>query len=40
LEKIKQAAADEMGKLTGGLDMGGLTDTLSQLGLGNNSGQS
>ena len=36
LDKIRQGAADEMGKLTGGLDMGGLTDTLSQLGLGNN----
>jgi DNA-binding YbaB/EbfC family protein len=39
LEKIRQAAADEMGKLTGGLDMGAMTDTLSQLGLGNNGGQ-
>ena len=38
LEKIKQAAADEMEKLTGGLDMSGLSDTLSQLGLGNNGG--
>lgn len=38
LEKIKQAAADEMGKLTGGLDMSGLNDTLSQLGLGNGGG--
>jgi DNA-binding YbaB/EbfC family protein len=38
LEKIKQAAADEMGKLTGGLDMSGLTDTLSQFGLGNGNG--
>jgi DNA-binding YbaB/EbfC family protein len=40
LEKIKQAAADEMGKLTGGLDMSGLNDTLSQLGLGNSRGPS
>ena len=40
LEKIKQAAADEMGKLTGGLDMSGLNDTLSQLGLGNSGGPS
>jgi len=38
LDKIKQAAADEMGKLTGGLDMSGLNDTLSQLGLGNSNG--
>jgi len=27
-----------MGKLTGGLDMSGLTDTLSQFGLGNSNG--
>jgi hypothetical protein len=38
LEKIKQAAADEMGKLAGGIDMSSLNDTLSQLGLGNNGG--
>ena len=38
LDKIKQAAADEMGKLTGGLDMSGLNETLSQLGLGNSDG--
>jgi len=38
LEKVKQAAADEMGKLAGGLDMSSLNDTLSQLGLGNNAG--
>ena len=38
LEKIKQAVADEMGKLTGGLDISGLNDTFSQLGLGNNNG--
>ena len=40
LEKIKQTVADEMGKLTGGLDMSGLSDTLSQLGLGNSGGSS
>ena len=38
LEKIKQAATYEMGKLTGGLDMSGLNETLSQLGLGNSDG--
>ena len=38
MDKIKQAAAEEMGKLTGGLDMSGLNDTLSQLGLGNSNG--
>jgi DNA-binding YbaB/EbfC family protein len=38
LEKVKQTAADEMGKLTGGLDLSGLNDTLSQLGLGNSGG--
>jgi DNA-binding YbaB/EbfC family protein len=38
LEKIKHAAADEMGKLTGGLDISGLNDTLSQLGLGSSGG--
>jgi DNA-binding YbaB/EbfC family protein len=38
MDKIKQATADEMGKLTGGLDMSGLNDTLSQLGLGNSGG--
>jgi|SRR5579863_4488197 len=38
LEKIKQAAADEMGKLAGGIDMSSLNDTLSQLGLGNSGG--
>ena len=40
LEKIKQTVADEMGKLTGGLDMSGLSDALSQLGLGNSGGSS
>ena len=39
LEKVKQATADEMEKLTGGLDMSGLRDALSQLGLGNNGEQ-
>lgn len=34
LDKIKQAAADEMGKLTNGMDMSGLNETLSKLGLG------
>ncbi len=38
LEKIKQLAAEEMGKLAGGIDMAGLNDTLSQLGLGNSDG--
>ena len=38
LEKIKQATADEMGKLAGGIDMSSLNDTLSQLGLGNSGG--
>lgn len=32
-EKIKLATAEEMGKLTGGMDISGLSDTLSQLGL-------
>ena len=40
LEKIKQTVADEMGKLTGGLDISGLNDTFSQLGLGNSGGSS
>jgi nucleoid-associated protein EbfC len=34
LEKSKQAAAEEMGKLTNGLDLGGMTDSLSKMGLG------
>lgn len=38
LDKIKQAAAEEMGKLAGGIDMSSLNDSLAQLGLGNNSG--
>lgn len=38
LEKIKQATADEMGKLAGGIDMSSMKDTLSQLGLGNSDG--
>jgi len=37
LEKIQQAATDEMGKLTGGLDVSHLNDALSRLGLGNNN---
>ncbi|MBI3863548.1 MAG: YbaB/EbfC family nucleoid-associated protein [Planctomycetia bacterium] len=38
LDKVKQAAAEEMGKLTGGLDMPGIGDALSKLGLGNGAG--
>ena len=38
LEKVKLAAADEMGKLAGGLDVPGLNDALSQLGLGETGG--
>jgi len=34
LDKVKQAAAEEMRKITGGMDLPGLTDTLGQLGLG------
>ncbi|MFO1021917.1 MAG: YbaB/EbfC family nucleoid-associated protein [Planctomycetales bacterium] len=34
LDKAKQAAADEMGKLSGGLNLPGLKETLSSLGLG------
>ena len=34
LEKVKQATADQMGKLTGGLDMPAINDALSKLGLG------
>jgi DNA-binding YbaB/EbfC family protein len=32
LEKVKQAAADEMSKIAGGMDLPGLSETLSQLG--------
>lgn len=39
LDKVKQAAADEMGKLAGGLDVPGLNDALSQLGLGETDGR-
>jgi nucleoid-associated protein EbfC len=35
LDKVKQAAAEQMGKIAGGLDMPGINDALSQLGLGN-----
>jgi hypothetical protein len=35
IDKVKQATADQMGKLAGGLDMPGINDVLSQLGLGN-----
>ncbi len=34
LEKARQTAADEMGKLTGGLDLPGMQETLSKFGLG------
>jgi DNA-binding YbaB/EbfC family protein len=35
LDKVKQATADHLGNLAGGLDMPGINDALSQLGLGN-----
>jgi DNA-binding YbaB/EbfC family protein len=34
LDRVKQATAEQMGKLAGGLDMPGINDALSQLGLG------
>ena len=34
LEKVKQAASDEMTKLAGGMDIPGLSDALSRLGQG------
>jgi DNA-binding YbaB/EbfC family protein len=34
LEKVKQAAAEEMGQVAQGLDVPGLSDALSRLGLG------
>ena len=34
LDKARQAAADEMGKLTGGLELPGMQEALSKLGLG------
>ncbi|MEX0728532.1 MAG: YbaB/EbfC family nucleoid-associated protein [Planctomycetaceae bacterium] len=34
LEKAKQMSAEEMGKLTGGLNLPGLTDAMSKLGMG------
>jgi hypothetical protein len=34
LEKVKQAASDEMTKLAGGMDLPGLSDALSRLGQG------
>jgi len=34
LEKVKEAAAEEMSKVTGGMDIPGLGDALSDLGLG------
>lgn len=34
LEKTKQTAAEEMSKLTGGMDLSGVGDMLSKLGLG------
>ena len=34
LEKVKQTAAEEMAKLTGGMDLPGLSETLSQFGQG------
>ena len=38
IEKSKQQTAEEMRKLAGGIDVPGLNDTLSQLGLGEISG--
>ena len=38
LDKAKEAAAAEMGKLTGSLEIPGLGDALSQLGLGGPGG--
>lgn len=40
LERVKQATADEMAKLTGGMDMPGLNDALADLGLGTVGGGS
>jgi hypothetical protein len=34
LEKVKQVAAEEMGQVTEGLNLPGLSDALSRLGLG------
>ncbi len=34
LDKAKELAAEEMAKLTGGMDLPGLGDAMSQLGLG------
>ena len=38
LEKVKQAASDEMSKIAGGMDLPGLSETLAQLGQGGPSG--
>ncbi len=35
IEKVKEATANEMSKMTGGLDMPAINDALSQLGMGN-----
>jgi len=34
LEKVKQAAAEEMSRIAGGMDLPGLSETLAQLGQG------
>ena len=39
LEKAKEAAASEMSKLTGDIDLPGLGDALSKLGLGGLTGE-
>lgn len=39
LDKAKQAAADEMSKVTGGMNLPGLDDALSKFGLGGNSAE-
>lgn len=40
IDRVKQATADEMAKLTGGMDMPGLNDALADLGLDANDSQS
>jgi len=39
MEKVRQTTAEEMSKITGGMDVPGLSNALSDLGLGGTDGQ-
>jgi DNA-binding YbaB/EbfC family protein len=39
MEKVRQTTAEEMSKITGGMDVPGLSNALSEMGLGGTDGQ-